>query len=1173
MIPQVLTAQDLTPAEIQKLQEIRDSLRQEGFLQNSEIETAEASGVVALVEYSSYTNNYLNVDDAVSPRGSDFKPDGTRFYILGRSSQNIVEYHLSNDWNIETASYERELDISPELGNGSQPDVAANGLFFRGDGRMMWVVNRTEIWEYSLSSAWDITSAYETGYHNFDDVVVRSHDMHISPNGRILYIDDRIQESIFQFNLSNSWDIESASLDYVLDISDQNDAVRGTYLSPDGKRMFLNDTGRQEVLEYYLSDSFDLHSASYVGSYDLSSQVTNNEGFTFRPDLSMFYVTSTSEERVYQYRVRPLGSGQSSIAKSNDNVPANGNRSSRITVTARTPDGDEIQGIEISLHSDSDNVDINKVNSSTNSDGEAIFDVSNTNAESVTFTASGFGTTIDQSVSVQFISADPNESTVASNREKVVANGSAVSRITVTARDEDGDRLEDMKISLSANSDNVDIDVVQGETNNDGEAIFEVSNTVPETVEFKASNLGTTFNQRVSVRFVTVDAAESSVASSQQKVHANSLDTSTITVIARDEDGDELEGVEISLIPDGGNSDIEAVQEVTNSDGEAEFKVSNSVAENVTYQARGFGVTIDDEVTVNFIPIDPDESDMTISTQKILANGSAEATITVTARDEDGNPFNNIEINLQQNGGNSTVTNVQKTTDEDGTAIFRVKNDNVAEITYSASAFGTTISQTVVAKFVTVDPAQSTAVANPERVQANGEEESHITVTTRDSDGDVLQGARVVLQALNGNSAIVDNDQITDAEGKAEFVVINDIPQIVNYRVTAEGNQFPDNVSVSFIPIAPVALSANQVQTRQFQANWELVNGAESYLIDVATDSAFTNLVNPYDALDVGNVTSFTVDNVSPGTTYLYRVRATSVGLIGANSQIIQTTTFPDTPEAISASDRNALKFTANWNEAEGARKYRLDVARDASFNNIITEYDDLDVGNTTSFTVTNLRPGENYYYRVRSEAGPRTSGSSNIVETSTLTISGEESEITSSQLRVLANGVQPNTITITVRSDGGVLLEGLNVDLNPQSGNSQVEEVQPITSEEGVAVFNVTSTSAEAVEYSIIVENIDIGTIRLEFVPDEGVLALGNNFPNPFLVNSKIPLTVPRPMEIELRVYNSLGAPVRTLKNEQMDTGYYEIPFNGADLAAGVYFYRLRADGEVKTRKMVLVK
>ena len=45
------------------------------------------------------------------------------------------------------------------------------------------------------------------------------------------------------------------------------------------------------------------------------------------------------------------------------------------------------------------------------------------------------------------------------------------------------------------------------------------------------------------------------------------------------------------------------------------------------------------------------------------------------------------------------------------------------------------------------------------------------------------------------------------------------------------------------------------------------------------------------------------------------------------------------------------------------------------------------------------------------------------------------------------------------------------------------------------------------------------------------------------------------------------------TLVNEFKPAGTYEVEFIGSGLSSGVYFYRLRADNFVDTKKMVLIK
>jgi len=50
-----------------------------------------------------------------------------------------------------------------------------------------------------------------------------------------------------------------------------------------------------------------------------------------------------------------------------------------------------------------------------------------------------------------------------------------------------------------------------------------------------------------------------------------------------------------------------------------------------------------------------------------------------------------------------------------------------------------------------------------------------------------------------------------------------------------------------------------------------------------------------------------------------------------------------------------STSFTANWSSSTGATSYRLYVATDAAFTNMVTGYNDLNVGNLTSYNVTGL--------------------------------------------------------------------------------------------------------------------------------------------------------------------------------------------------------------------------
>jgi hypothetical protein len=69
----------------------------------------------------------------------------------------------------------------------------------------------------------------------------------------------------------------------------------------------------------------------------------------------------------------------------------------------------------------------------------------------------------------------------------------------------------------------------------------------------------------------------------------------------------------------------------------------------------------------------------------------------------------------------------------------------------------------------------------------------------------------------------------------------------------------------------------------------------------------------------------------------------------------------PAAPPALNAANVTAASFTANWNAVSGATGYRLDVATESSFNNYVPGFQDLDVGNTTSYNVTGLSANTSY--------------------------------------------------------------------------------------------------------------------------------------------------------------------------------------------------------------------
>jgi hypothetical protein len=90
-------------------------------------------------------------------------------------------------------------------------------------------------------------------------------------------------------------------------------------------------------------------------------------------------------------------------------------------------------------------------------------------------------------------------------------------------------------------------------------------------------------------------------------------------------------------------------------------------------------------------------------------------------------------------------------------------------------------------------------------------------------------------------------------------------------------------------------------------------------------------------------------------------------------------------------------------------------------------------------------------------------------------------------------------------------------------------------------------------------------------------VTSLKPNFPNPFRASTEIHFSLAEKGRVNLEVYDANGRRITTLADRDFDAGDHFVTWSGQSasgqsLPKGVYFYRLRAPGFLRTMKMILL-
>ncbi|HUV81310.1 MAG TPA: hypothetical protein VMW21_02205 [Patescibacteria group bacterium] len=234
-------------------------------------------------------------EEAVS-RDLFFKPDGTKMYIIGSDGDSVYEYNLSTAWDTSSSVYSQLFNVTTE-------ETLPYGLFFKPDGTKMYIIGPQvdEVNEYDLSIPWDISSSVWLQLFSVTTEEGTPSGLFFKPDGTKMYVIGQNGVEVNEYSLSTAWNVSSAIFNQLFSVTTEETTPNGLFFKPDGTKMYIIGQQVDEVNEYSLSTPWDISTAVFNQLFSVTTEETTPEGLFFKPDGTKMYIIGSVGDEINEY--------------------------------------------------------------------------------------------------------------------------------------------------------------------------------------------------------------------------------------------------------------------------------------------------------------------------------------------------------------------------------------------------------------------------------------------------------------------------------------------------------------------------------------------------------------------------------------------------------------------------------------------------------------------------------------------------------------------------------------------------------------------------------------------------------------------------------------------------------------------------------------------------------
>ena len=267
----------------------------------------------------SFVDSYNVSKQETGPRELAFSSDGTKFFVTGYQGVDVGEYSMSTAWDVSTASYTDAFSVSSQEGY-------PHGLAFNTDGTKMFVSGYAgdDVNEYTLSTGWDVSTASFVDSFDVSSQDTAPRGLAFSSDGTKMFISGNAGNTIEEYTLSTGFDVSTSSHTDTMDVSGYDTDTRGVTFNDDGTRMFYHGQQNDEIYDFSLSTAWDISTNTYNDSISLPSFDTGAEAIVFNNDGTKLFVSGNDDNTIDEYTVSTVFELINTAPTLSSSTPADG---------------------------------------------------------------------------------------------------------------------------------------------------------------------------------------------------------------------------------------------------------------------------------------------------------------------------------------------------------------------------------------------------------------------------------------------------------------------------------------------------------------------------------------------------------------------------------------------------------------------------------------------------------------------------------------------------------------------------------------------------------------------------------------------------------------------------------------------------------------------------------